>query len=176
MLLQLKIQKNGDKDERSEVNTPKHLYIQWQENVAFARKCCIGKKMLHWQENVAFARKLCIGKISYPRQLQCKVAWLLFREPLHFPTKLTGKNLAFARKCCIGKKMLHLQDFLVNKSCIGKKMLHWQDFRVNKSCIGKKMLHWQDFLVNATFSCKCHIFLPLNVKVQRWNSRLDRRI
>ena len=31
----------------------------------------------------------------------------------------------------------------------------------------KIFLQLQHFLANATFSCKCNIFLPLNVKVQR---------
>ena len=126
--------------------------LHLQENVALARKCCICKKIAHWQDFLSktVAVQGCVTTLQ---------------RAVRFPTKLTGKNLAFARKCCIGKKMLHWQDFLVNKSCIGKKMLHLQDFLVNKSCIGKKMLHLQDFLVNATFSCKCNIFLPLNVKV-----------
>ena len=82
------------------------------------------------------------------KSCQCNI-FLTMQYFLDFSGKkilpMQQKNVALSRKCCIGKIFLPLKS--------------------RKCCIGKKMLHWQDFLVNARFSCKCNIFLPLNVKV-----------
>ena len=92
-----------------------HLYIYWQENLAFARKSWICKKILHLQENLGFARKSCF----------CKISWLI-ETAMHSSKKM----LHLQGKSCPYKKILHLQENLAKARnlCICNKILQKQEY------------------------------------------------
>ena len=87
--------------------------------------------------------------------------WLGHMNTLGTPKILQAPLHLVARKCCICK------EFSCKCKKIARFLAIFLPLKSRKCCIVKKMLHWQDFLANATFSCKCNIFLPLNVKVPR---------